>query len=80
MSDDEDDYHQHQRNWEARRDEGYDDLKGWAENEQRDNEEMLAEMEAERRGREEAREEYGDDDRIEKLKVRNKWCGTGLRI
>jgi len=46
MSGNEDDYKQHQQNWEAKRDEGYTDKDDWMKNEQANNEEMLAEMEA----------------------------------
>jgi len=46
MSGDGDDYKQHQQNWEAKRDKGYTDKDEWMKNEQANNEEMLAEMEA----------------------------------
>jgi len=46
MSGDGDDYKQHQRNWEAKRDEGFADMGKWIRNEQANNEEMLAEMKA----------------------------------
>ena len=46
MSDDEDDYHQHQQKWEELKKWGQGHPEEWEENELLNNEELLAEMEA----------------------------------
>lgn len=46
MSDDEDEYHQHQQRWEDLRDWGNENPEEWEENELLNNEEMLAGIEA----------------------------------
>lgn len=87
MSDDKHDYHYHQYKSDELREWGENNPEEWEKDELSNNEELLAELEAEREGREQAREEHGDDadeghdDRIEKLRdteqtVRNRiaWC------
>ncbi|OBT63599.1 hypothetical protein VE03_07333 [Pseudogymnoascus sp. 23342-1-I1] len=67
-------YHDHKRQAEELNQWGKENPEEWEENELHNNEELLAEIEAEREGRERAREEYGADadeghnQRIEKLK------------